>query len=100
MHDPNTADAQIRWEHHHLNTASAILFWFPCETLCPIVLYELGAWSYRNIKPLFVGTHPDYQRRQDVVIQTHLVRPEITVVFSLDDLAEQVIAWSREGVKQ
>ncbi len=42
--------------------ATAILFWFPHETLNPIVLYELGAWSMTD-KPLFVGVHPQYQRR-------------------------------------
>src|SRR5574343_509048 len=45
IHDPHAAEAQIDWEHRHLRIADAILFWFPKETLCPIVLYELGAWS-------------------------------------------------------
>jgi hypothetical protein len=87
--DPNAAPTQIEWEHRHLRRATAILFWFPAETLCPIALYELGAWS-KSDKPLFVGTHPDYQRRQDVVIQTRLVRPEVRVVDSLEALFGQV----------
>jgi hypothetical protein len=44
-------------------------------------------------KPLFVGTHPDYQRRLDVEIQTRLARPEVWVVDALDDLVGQVRAW-------
>src|SRR5947208_1960195 len=80
--DPTAAAAQIEWEHRHLRKATATLFWFPAETLCPITLYELGAWSM-NRKPMFVGTHPDYQRRQDVVIQTRLARPEVLVVDAL-----------------
>ena len=47
--DVSEADAsrhQIEWEHTHLRMADAVLFWFPCETLCPIVLFELGAWAY------------------------------------------------------
>ncbi len=86
IHDPNAAHAQIKWEHDHLRKASAILFWFPCETLCPIALYELGAWSMTG-KPLFVGVHPDYPRRRDVEEQTALVRPDVQIVYSLEDLA-------------
>lgn len=93
MGDPAAATRQIEWEHRHLRKASAILFWFPCETLCPITLYELGAWSMTT-KPLFIGTHPDYRRRDDVVIQTRLARPDVQVVHSLDDLLKQVHACS------
>lgn len=87
--DPNAAAEQIRWEFEHLRAATARLFWFPCETLCPIVLYELGAWS-RTWEPMFVGCHPDYQRRADVEIQTKLARPDVTVVSSLDALVTQI----------
>ena len=48
---PGEAFRQISWEFHALRAATEILFWFPCETLCPIVLYELGAWSMMNQKP-------------------------------------------------
>jgi len=89
IHDPTAADAQIQWEYDHLRYADVILFWFPCETLCPIVLYELGAWSMTK-KPLYVGVHPDYQRRQDVEIQTRLSRPDVRIVYSLEALAQEV----------
>ena len=88
IHDPDAALAQITWEHHALCDAKAISFWFPKETICPIVLYELGAWSMID-KPIFVGVHPEYQRRQDVEIQTKLARPEVEIVYSLEELANQ-----------
>ena len=91
--DPNAALEQIRWEHNALRAADYILFWFPCETLCPIVLYELGAWSMTD-KKVFVGVHPRYQRRQDVEIQSRLVRPDIEIKYSLRDLADQVTEWA------
>ena len=91
--DPTAAAEQIRWEYDHLRNASAILFWFPCEALCPIALYELGAWSMTN-KPLFVGAHPEYERRRDIEIQTALVRPEVRVMTSLCDLVELVKRYS------
>lgn len=93
IHDPSAALEQITWEYDHLRIANAILFWFPCETLCPIVLYELGAWSMTD-KPLFIGVHPQYKRRQDVEVQTGLARPDIEIVYSIQELADQVVAWS------
>ncbi|MCJ8279334.1 MAG: nucleoside 2-deoxyribosyltransferase domain-containing protein [Rivularia sp. ALOHA_DT_140] len=90
IHDPDAARQQIAWEHKHLQLATAILFWFPQESICPITLYELGAWSMTD-KLLFVGVHPNYPRRQDVEIQTSLVRPDINIVYSLEELAQQVL---------
>jgi len=88
--DPLAAQDQITWEYNHLHHATLVLFWFPKETLCPIVLYELGA--YGSLKSnIFVGTHPEYARRQDVEIQLALARPEIDVVDSLEDLVKQVL---------
>lgn len=92
IHDPQAAQAQIEWEFHALRAAEAILFWFPRETLCPIVLYELGAWSMTDRK-IFVGMDKDYQRKQDVIIQTGLVRPEVFIVTALADLAAQIHKW-------
>jgi hypothetical protein len=86
--------AQIEWEHRHLLRSDAILFWFPPETLCPIALYELGAWNFRP-KKLFIGCHPDYQRKRDVEIQTRLERPAQVVVDSLEALAKQVMEWEK-----
>jgi hypothetical protein len=95
--DPTAATTQIEWEHRHLRKADAVLFWFPCDTLCPITLYELGAWSVRRdeqgLKPLFVGVHPQYPRRQDVEIQTRLARPEVVIRYQLPNLADAVRQW-------
>ncbi len=87
--DPIAAQEQIHWEHRHLRRVNAIMFWFCAETVCPIVLYELGAWSMTK-KPIFVGVDPEYIRKQNVEIQTSLSRPEVTVVYSLEALALQV----------
>ena len=97
--DPATAEAQIRWEHRHLRRAGARLFWFPGATLCPITLYELGAWSMVP-GPLFVGVDPAYARRRDVEIQTMLARPDVRVVDSLHDLARQVERFARDFTHQ
>ncbi len=36
MKDKSASAAQIRWEHRHLHAATAIVFWFCAETLCPV----------------------------------------------------------------
>jgi hypothetical protein len=93
--DPDAALEQITWEHNYLRGVDAILFWFPKETLCPIVLYELGAWSMTD-KPIVVGTHPLYRRKQDVEIQTNLARPDVKVLDSLELLADSVNYWLKQ----
>lgn len=91
--NPNIEEEQIAWEYDHLRKASAVSFWFPKETLCPITLYELGKQSVLD-NPIFIGVHPDYARRRDVEIQTRLARPEIKIVYSLPDLANQIKTWA------
>lgn len=88
------AREQIGWEHRHLRRATARLFWFPPETLCPIALFELGGWT-RGSEPLFVGMDPVYRRRFDVEEQLKLARPDVEIVYRLPDLAGQVLAWER-----
>lgn len=92
INGPNAAEEQITWEYNHLRKANAISFWFPKETICPIVLYELGAWSMTE-KPLFVGVHPDYKRRQDVEVQTKLERPDVQIVYDISSLYRQIKEW-------
>ena len=84
---PEDEEEQIKWEHNKLYRADAISFWFPPDTLCPITLYELGAWSVwidpwkqiRSHKRLFISVHPKYARLNDVLIQTKLARPDVEV---------------------
>ena len=99
--DPQALRQQIEWEHHYLQVASAISFWFPPETLCPISLYELGAWANwqgadGSQKPLVVGAHPDYAKRADLEIQLELARPEIEVMKSLEELEARIRALSSD----
>ncbi len=95
--EAGAAEEQIRWEYEHLRRATACLFWFPPETLCPIALYELGGWSRGN-KPLFVGAHRDYRRLVDLRIQLSLVRPEVKVVCDLEELAAMAAGYLRNRI--
>lgn len=86
-------ERQIYWEHRHMKLAKEILFWFPKETDCPITLFELGYWLHSR-KPIYIGMDPKYSRKDDVMIQTRLIRPEIekNIAWSLEELAENVRA--------
>ncbi len=94
VNDPTMTEKQIKWEYNYLKLAAGRLFWFPCETLCPITLFELGKFI-EKAEPLFVGCHPDYQRKKDLEIQIGLARPWNTdISYSLDGLADRVKKWS------
>ena len=87
------AQEQIEWEHRMLHAVDMILFWFPEETLCPITLFELGSWlNHPSQKPVFIGTHPNYQRGFDVEIQTRLAQPnrKFDIVHHPDDIVSQM----------
>lgn len=90
--DASATEAQIEWEYQHLHQASAVVFWFPKETLCPITLYELGSAGARGAK-IFVGCHPEYARRVDVVKQLALARPGVVVRDTLEQVATDVAEW-------
>jgi hypothetical protein len=95
--DPSAAEVQIAWEYHALRRVRGILFWFACETICPIVLFELGGALNRAHEQgcrLFIGAHPEYTRLQDVVIQTRLAGYKIEIRDNLDELAADVKAWT------
>lgn len=89
---------QIRWEFKQIEECEFMLFWFCEETLCPITLYELGRAVERREAlrgpdhiPLRVGTHPNYQRKLDVVTQVGLVRPEVPIYHDLNKMVDDFI---------
>jgi hypothetical protein len=88
-------EEQITWEYHHINNmCENILFWFGKETVAPITLYEYGrALLTHNHSKIWVGMHPEYPRKNDVLIQTRLVNPDLEkrIVYSLNNLARSVV---------
>jgi hypothetical protein len=90
IHDINAAEEQITWEHYQLDRADVILFWFSRGSMNPIVLYELGRWGNSSKKPIILGIDPEYERMNDVIIQTKLSRADITPVFSIRELCGEI----------
>lgn len=79
------AACQIRWEYEFLKRARVVLFWFPKESLCSIALFELGKEIGRN-SCVFVGAHPDYARRFDIVTRVDCYKSGMTVYSELTDV--------------
>jgi len=90
IHDPNAGYEQIRWEWEMFREAEIILFWFARGSLNPIVLFEYGKWMVQKEKRIFVGCDLEYQRTQDVEIQTELERKDIRIVHDLQGLVNQI----------
>lgn len=97
--DPKAVYEQIKWEYKYLANCKNISFWFSSGSLNPIVLFEYGRWSYiakkffQYHRKVFVGIDPEYERRQNVEIQTKLLDPAedtLKIVYSLEDLANQI----------
>ena len=111
------AQQQIAWEWRALwecsNPPNAISFWFCKETVQPITLFELGrhtalieqraivkpngALSISETSTVFVGVHPEYERKLDIEVQLHFQCPHIEIVDSLELLAKQILAWATGG---
>ncbi len=101
--DPKVEEEQITWEHYYLEECQNILFYFALETVAPITLFEYGCYLEKTYpcphnnygtysKNLFVGVHPDYPRKNDVIIQTRLRRPNQKVNIGLREVLEECLA--------
>lgn len=84
INDPTAAKDQIEWEAFHMKKADIISFWFCKETIQPIVLFEFGHWLYDTTKTICIGMDKDYFRKQDIEIQTSIVRPRLAYDISLN----------------
>lgn len=94
INEDSTSLKQIKWEYDYLKSADIISYWFSEGSINPISLYELGMWGNSRDKKIFIGVHPDYQRKEDVYIQTRLARPDIKIVDSIDKLCKQIIKYN------
>ena len=90
---PEMEKEQIEWEYEALGYCKTIMFYFAPQTLAPITLFEYGKMLMDSDKMLFVCVHPEYKRKNDVLIQTDLENEFLAqrICFDLDTLAEQII---------
>ncbi len=88
--DNTESEAQIVWEFERLREADVLIFWFSAATLCPITLFEYGAALERKQK-IVLGIHPDYKRKIDIEVQTSLMRKEIKISYSVQDMITELL---------
>lgn len=87
----DSAAQQVEWEWRHLHDprTALTLFWFPeCDptvTVQPIALFELGG-ALTEKRRIVVGAHPDYPRRQDILLQSSHFAPDLVIQDDLDGL--------------
>lgn len=104
--NPDIEREQISLEFKWLKKCGNILFYFAPETLAPITLFELGkelgkfelaqsCFDSNPKKKIFICIHPDYQRKNDVLIQTELSCPKLlkTITFDLNVCIQQIIGF-------
>jgi len=85
----NKLKEQIIWEHNKLKESNIILFWFSKGSLNPITLFEYGKYLPTAMR-LVVGIDPEYERKDDVIIQTRVIRTSQKINNSLEDLYEDL----------
>jgi hypothetical protein len=99
--DPNAAYEQIKWEHDALWQSEIISMWFSNGSVQPICMFEYGVhltrWQISNIfteghlpNYLIIGADPEYQRKQDIEIQTKLVNPYIKINYTIKDQVHEI----------
>lgn len=67
-----STEEQVTWEYQAIKKSPGIIFWFTPPTLNPITLFEYGKCLVDSNKNVIVGIHPEYSRKEDVIIQTKL----------------------------
>lgn len=90
--NPKITHEQIIWEYNYLKLCHSCMFWFPSETLCPITLYELGKMQMSG-KKLFLGVDKEYERKEDIEIQTSLISPDTPITNDLDQLCHWITVY-------
>lgn len=94
--DSITTKEQVTWEFEAIRRCDNIFFWFTPPTMNPITLLEYGKVLENREQfhgnQIFVGCHPEYARREDVIVQTKLARPKsnIKVYDNLDEMVKVI----------
>lgn len=80
-------EEQIKWEYDRLKYSDIIVYWFNEGSVCPITLLEYGMWGLSRGTPIAVGSTIDYEKRNDLTLQTKLARPDTRIVDNLYELS-------------
>jgi hypothetical protein len=82
-------EQQVQWEINHMHWAKGAVFWFGNDEheVEAVQLLELGKCLKTRDKYIFVGCNLDYTHRKDLELHCKIERPEIEIVYCIEDLA-------------
>jgi len=80
-------EEQVTWEFVKQKNADIMVFYYNAGSVCPITLLEFGLWGLSKGTPMVVGVTSDYEKHDDIILQTKLARPETRIVESLYELS-------------
>ena len=83
-------EVNTAWEFKSMQKVDCVVFWFPKESLYPISLFELGVVCRDSLKGLIVGMDLEYAKREIIIEQLKLFRPDVNVVSSLPEVMGQM----------
>ena len=99
VNNKSMEEEQISWEFKMLHSADLITFWFPSETVCPIVCYEIGYWLGCGEKEIIIGVDPNYVRKSDIEIQSRLAGYDKPIYSSVESLVTGTVDFLSETGK-
>ncbi len=82
-----TIDQQINWELHAMESADAILMWFPKEAEAPISFLETGL--YLQSGKLVLGAEKGFFRRRNLELTTEFYK--VKLWGHLDELVAEIL---------
>jgi Nucleoside 2-deoxyribosyltransferase like len=86
----------LMWESNHIDKADILLVWIPTGvksnlgTLSLTTLVELGRFIEMKDKRLIVGISKEHHLSEELMHQVSYLRPDATIVHSLEDLAHEL----------
>lgn len=83
-------DKQIEWEFNKLKESDIISFWFSEGSVNPITLLEYGK-HMKSKKKLVIGCHPNYEKKNNIKVQTELERKDLKVNEDFESFYEELV---------
>jgi hypothetical protein len=92
---------QITWEFSNLRECDIIIYHFNAGSVCPITLLEYGMWGLSTGRPIVVYIEDNYEKKQDIIFQTLLARPDVIINKTFEELIEQLktilVTWKQKS---
>jgi hypothetical protein len=79
-------EGQIDWERKRIEYSNIILFWFAQNSVNPTMFFEFCDVLAKGVKKVFVGCHPLYSYKNEVMIHAKHISPKLYVYNRLDEM--------------